>query len=305
MEILADFESMSELFGHIFLFECLIGALFFIMLFPTANSRVVDKIIAGERFSLLSRVKGRIYFQVVLAAACLILSAVSIILILDYGMDGFTRNPYLKLAISALFILCSVVFLKNWANVDKSARKEITALWNIQFIESFDFDRARNTLPANFKYRKLTEDELFDPKCKDVRSYFYCDEPDKTNDASSVSSTSDVVIEDYETELEQTIKNLAEEGSKLDALRYCVEEKEMTVEEGLDAVEDCAGPSDEYESNDEDDIEYFLLLKTKDDGVIEAAKYYNEMTDADFFESAEKVKEVTDLWGMDLPTEFF
>lgn len=108
-------------------------------------------------------------------------------------------------------------------------------------------------------------------------------------------------IDDYEIELEQKILDIVASGSKLDALRYCVYEKEMTVEEGLDAVEDCAGISSEYESTENDDIEYYLLLKAKDEGVIEATKYYNEMTNVDFFESVEKVKEVTELWNMYLP----
>lgn len=319
MEVLADFEAMADLFSHIYLFECLIGALFFVILFSSFNLKVHDEIVEGNRFNLLKRVKRRIFVQVALATALMILSAISIILILNYGLldfesTGFTQNPYLKICISAFFIVWSITFIKNWGNVDKSAKKEITELWNTESSELVAFDRARNTLPANFKHRPLTADELFDPRHDDVNSYFFCDEPAKgsaeeksvadSSDNSSEKATSDIVIEDYEEGLELKIQDIVETGSKLDALRYCVYEKNMTVEEGLDTVEDCAGPSDEYESDDEDNIEYFLLLKAKDDGVVEAAQYYNEMTDADFFESAEKIKEVADTWGLDLPTDF-
>ena len=318
MEVLADFEAMADLFSHIYLFECLIGALFFVILFSSFNLKVHDEIVEGNRFNLLKRVKRRIFVQVALATALMILSAISIILILNYGLldfesTSFTQNPYLKICISAFFIVCSITFIKNWGNVDKSAKKEITDLWNIECPKIVGFDRARNTLPPNFKYRPLTADELFDPRHDDVNSYFFCDEPakgsveEKSNADSSDNTSegiSDIEIEDYEEELELKIQDIVETGSKLDALRYCVEERNMTVEEGLDTVEDCAGPSDEYESDDEDNIEYFLLLKAKDDGVVEAAQYYNEMTDADFFESAEKIKEVADTWGLDLPTDF-
>lgn len=318
MEILADYQAMVDFFKHIYLVECLIGALSFIILFPSSNLKVHDEIVEGNRFNLLKRVKRRIFVQVALATALMILSAISIILILNYGLldfesTGFTQNPYLKICISAFFIVCSITFIKNWGNVDKSAKKEITELWNTESSELVAFDRARNTLPANFKHRPLTADELFDPRHGDVNSYFFCDEPakgsveEKSNADSSDNTSegiSDIEIEDYEEELELKIQDIVETGSKLDALRYCVEERNMTVEDGLDTVEDCVGPSDEYESDDEDNIEYFLLLKAKDDGVVEAAQYYNEMTDADFFESAEKIKEVADTWGLDLPTDF-
>ena len=319
MEILADFEAMADFFRHIYLFECLTGVLLFFILFASFNLKVHDKIVEGYRFNLLNRVKARIFTQLVLATALLILSIISIILILNYGLSdfksiGFTQNPYLKICISAFFILCAVTFIKNWGNVDESARKEITDLWNIESSKLVAFDRARDTLPANFKYRPLTADELFDPRHDDVNSYFFCDEPAKSSaeeksvtdssDNSSEKATSDIVIEDYEEGLELKIQDIVETGSKLDALRYCVYERNMTVEEGLDTVEDCAGPSDEYESDDEDDIEYFLLLKAKDDGVVVAAQYYNEMTDADFFESVEKLKDAADTWGMNLPSAF-
>lgn len=318
MEVLADFEAMADLFSHIYLFECLIGALFFVILFSSFNLKVHEEIVEGNRFNLLKRVKRRIFVQVALATALMILSAISIILILNYGLldfesTGFTQNPYLKICISAFFIVWSITFIKNWGNVDKSAKKEITDLWNIECPKIVGFDRARNTLPPNFKYRPLTADELFDPRHDDVNSYFFCDEPakgsveEKSNADSSDNTSegiSDIEIEDYEEELELKIQDIVETGSKLDALRYCVEERNMTVEDGLDTVEDCAGPSDEYESDDEDNIEYFLLLKAKDDGVVEAAQYYNEMTDADFFESVEKLKDVADTWGMNLPSAF-
>lgn len=318
MEILADFEAMADLFSHIYLFECLIGALFFVILFSSFNLKVHEEIVEGNRFNLLKRVKRRIFVQVALATALLILCVIAVFLILNYGLldyksTSFTQNPYLKICISVFFIICSITFIKNWGNVDKSAKKEITELWNTESSKLVAFDRARNTLPANFKHRPLTADELFDPRHDDVNSYFLCDEPakgcveEKSNADSSDNTSegiSDIEIEDYEDELELKIQDIVETGSKLDALRYCVNEKNMTVEEGLDTVEDCAGPSDEYESDDEDSIEYFLLLKAKDDGVVVAAQYYNEMTDADFFESAEKIKEVANMWGLYLPTIF-
>ena len=318
MEILADFEAMADLFSHIYLFECLIGISFYIFVLSDLSLKVHTAMVDGNRFNLLERVKRRIFTQVALATAVLILSIISITLILCYGLSdfesiGFTKNPYLKIIVSAIFVFSSVSFIKNWGDVDKSARKLIADLWDMQFPKIVDMNRARNTLPANFKYRPLTVDELFDPR-HDVNSYFICDEPAKSSadeksvtdssDNSSEKATSDIVIEDYEEELELKIQEIVETGSKLDALRYCVYERNMTVEEGLDTVEDCAGPSDEYESDDEDDIEYFLLLKAKDDGVVVAAQYYNEMTDADFFESVEKLKDAADTWGMNLPSAF-
>lgn len=317
MEILADYQAMVDFFKHIYLFECLIGVLFFIILLTSFNLKVHDKIAEGNRFKLLKMVKIRIFIQVILATALLILCVIAVFLILNYGLldyksTSFTQNPYLKICISVFFIICSITFIKNWGNVDKSAKEEIAVLWNIEFPKIVDFNRGLNTLPANFKYRPLTADELFDPQ-HEVNSYFLCDEPakgcveEKSNADSSDNTSegiSDIEIEDYEDELELKIQDIVETGSKLDALRYCVNEKNMTVEEGLDTVEDCAGPSDEYESDDEDSIEYFLLLKAKDDGVVVAVQYYNEMTNAEFFESLEKIKEVANMWGLYLPTIF-